>query len=63
MSPALGAHGLRPTMSRVAVGLPCPGLTGHEGIAPLSPTKLCGSGGSAVNVLDCAQDHRRGTLD
>jgi hypothetical protein len=27
MSPALGANGLRPAMSRVAVGLPCPGLT------------------------------------
>ena len=24
---------------------------------------LCGSGGSAVNLLDCAEDHRRGTLD
>jgi hypothetical protein len=23
----------------------------------------CGSGGSALNLLDCAEDHRRGTLD
>jgi hypothetical protein len=23
----------------------------------------CGSGGSALNLVDCAEDHRRGTLD
>ena len=23
----------------------------------------CGSGGSVLNLLDCAEDHRRGTLD
>jgi Phage integrase family len=27
------------------------------------PADSCGSGASAVNLLDCAQDHRRGALD
>jgi hypothetical protein len=27
------------------------------------PQSYGGSGGSAVNLLDCAEDHRRGTLD
>jgi len=63
MSPALEADGLRPTMSRVAVGAALRGPHGHEGIVPLPSAELCGSGGSAVNLLHCAEDHRRGTLD
>jgi hypothetical protein len=61
MSSALGANDPRPTMSRVAAGL-LRGPHGHEGISPLPSAELCGSGGPAVNLLHCAEDHRRGTL-
>jgi hypothetical protein len=41
MSPALGANGLRPAMSRVAVGgLPCAGLTAMKAL-PLFRPKSC----------------------
>jgi hypothetical protein len=61
MSPALRASGpaRRSAASRRGSQR---GPHGHEGIAPLPSAELCGSGGSAVNGLDCAEDHRRGTL-
>jgi len=37
MSPALGANGLCPAMSRVAVGLPCPGLTAMQAFPLFGP--------------------------
>ena len=37
MSPAPRANGLRPTMSRVAVGLPCPGLTAMKALPLFLP--------------------------
>jgi hypothetical protein len=37
MSPAFGANGLRPAMSRIAVGLPCLGLTTMKALPLFRP--------------------------
>jgi hypothetical protein len=44
-------------------GAALPGLTVMKALPLFRPQSHAGSGGSAVNVLDCAEDHRRGTPD
>ena len=40
-----------------------PATQGHAGHRPARFAVLCGLGGSLMDLLDCAQDHRRGALD
>jgi hypothetical protein len=44
MSLAFGANGLRPTMSRVAVGLPCPDLTAMKALSLFRPQSMTPAG-------------------
>jgi len=47
-------------MSRCALGLPC---AARQALRFFGSADLCGSGGSAVSLLDCVEDHRRGAVD
>jgi hypothetical protein len=49
---------------------PVPAMTSHDHMQPrvasaclLRSVGLCGLGGSLMDLLDCAEDHRRGALD